>query len=403
METVTREPLGLSTRLPVYGWLPLEEIEPGAFEQIKATADHPDAVGHVAVMPDCHRGFGVAVGTAFVTGNAVVPNAVGVDIGCGMSALDTGVRFDPERMDARFWGAWMGEVRRTVPVGFNIHPGTATRLPEDLAAPLRAEPVRAAQDAKAARQFGTLGGGNHFLEAQVDEAGSLWLMVHSGSRRTGLEIAGHYHRIAVAQSAARGLAVGAELASLSADDGAYHDYLADMGWGDRFARGSRARMMRRMAEALAGLVGGRGEVRFTGAIDVPHNLAFERRLGDRPTVLHRKGATTAHAGELAIIPGSMGTGSFIVGGLGNPDSHESCSHGAGRTGSRGAARREFTLEQFEAALEGTFSLADARLLDESPMAYKPIETVIERQADLVEVVHRLRPLATVKGGGRDEG
>jgi tRNA-splicing ligase RtcB (3'-phosphate/5'-hydroxy nucleic acid ligase) len=377
-----------SYKVPVKSWLPIEEIEDSAMQQIRNAALHPEVVEHIAVMPDCHVGYGIPVGSIFVTEASVVPNAVGVDIGCGVAAYPTNLAFDSGKMDRDYWRNWAGHVQRNIPHGFNQF--KVTQEMGVLNRALKARKLQTLLAGKAPLQLGTLGGGNHFLETGVDESGNLWLLVHSGSRHTGLRIAGHYHDLAVAIKCARSLDTVDQLASLPIDDTVGQDYLHDMTWAADYARESRARMMRCLADAL--------DVDFhtEAVIDTPHNRAWID--GDR--VIHRKGATLASSGSLAVIPGSMGSASFIVRGKGNSESFESCSHGAGRRMSRKAAKTGITESAFAESLEGTYTRPSIHYIDEAPGAYKDIETVISRQSDLIDIVHRLRPIITVKGDSR---
>lgn len=391
--------------VPAHLWLPLEEIEDGALHQIRAAARHPDVSEalHIAVMPDCHVGYGVTIGSVVPTANTVIPNAVGVDIGCGMCAVNTGIVLT-EEMGREFWRAWAGQVMRDVPTGFATH-----KVPQDLGdldRDLKARGLQSLIDGKAAYQLGTLGGGNHFMEAQVDETGHIWLMVHSGSRHTGLRIANHYHKLAIEQSAARGLhrTIGKDLSSLRLDFDSGQDYLHDMHWAEDFALKSRLNMLIDMADALIGTIESRKvdvpkKMTF-GVINIHHNFAALETHDGVEVMVHRKGATQAQDGQLGIIPGSMGTNSYIVRGKGNPDSLESCSHGAGRRMGRKAAKEALTTDMFAESIQGTHSVASGKYLDEAPGAYKSIETVISRQLDLIDVVHTLRPIMTVKGDSK---
>ncbi|MEJ7762577.1 MAG: RtcB family protein [Thermomicrobiales bacterium] len=391
---VTIEETGL--RVPIKTWLPPSEIDAGAMEQLRNAASHPAVGPHVAVMPDCHVGFGVSIGCVFPTVAEVVPAAVGVDIGCGMCAVPTGRTHKPKRMDARWWGAWAQAVQDAVPTGFKTH--TRPRRWDGLDTELRATPLQPLLGTKAAPQLGTLGGGNHFLEAQVDESGEIWLMVHSGSRHTGLRIADHYTDLARDIAGSRGAAFPRDLWSLSIDDQIGQDYLHDMGWATAFALESRYRMLEAMLGAMGmepDEVGGRDAF-----INIHHNFARVERHGDREMVVHRKGATSAAAGEIGIIPGSMGTPSYIVRGRGNLDSFASCSHGAGRRLGRNQARRAITEAAFKTALTGTHTRPSKGYIDEAPQAYKDITEVLARQTDLVEIVHTLTPIITVKGDSK---
>lgn len=381
-------------RVPILSWLPPEEIEPAAMTQLRNAASHPDTADHLAVMPDCHVGYGVTIGCVFPTVDAIVPTAVGVDIGCGMCAVPTGRTLHPTRMDARYWGKWAEKVRASIPTGFAAHP-RAQRW-RGLETELRADPIRKVLKEKAPVQLGTLGGGNHFLEAQVDESGEIWLMVHSGSRHTGLRIADHYTALAVEID--RGRAKAKDLAALRLDDQMGRDYLHDMEWATSFALESRYRMLEAMLEALdidPDEVGGR-----SAFINIHHNFARIEEHGGQSLVVHRKGSTSAARGEVGIIPGSMGSPSFIVRGRGNEQSFSSCSHGAGRRMGRGEAKRRIDEQALTEALRGTFTKPSLGFVDEAPQAYKDVSVVIARQDDLVEIVHTLRPLITVKGDSK---
>jgi tRNA-splicing ligase RtcB (3'-phosphate/5'-hydroxy nucleic acid ligase) len=387
---------------PIKTWLPVEEIEPGALEQLHNAAKHPEVGPVVAAMPDTHVGYGVTIGCILPTVKAIIPNAVGVDIGCGMCAINTGVKYDRERMDKLFWRAWAGNVARNVPTGFSWHKQPQTL--HELDRPLRATELQQLVQDKAAFQLGTLGGGNHFLEAQYDEDSYIWLMVHSGSRHTGLRIANYYNQKAIAVTQKRALAVGDDLASLPLDDQFGQDYLHDMAWATDFALENRKRMMSRMLTALYGSLELEDALTLDAEheefINIHHNFAQLETFDGQELMIHRKGATSAYRDQLGIIPGSMGSNSYIVKGLGNPESLQSCSHGAGRRMGRKQAKRELTEAQFAISLEGTYSKPSVNYIDEAPGAYKDIETVIGRQSDLVEIVHTLKPIITVKGDSR---
>ena len=382
-------------RVPIKSWLPRAELDHATLDQLRAVARHPDVATHVAVMPDCHVGAAVTIGCVFPTIGSVVPAAVGSDIGCGMAAVATGLAYDPARHDRSFWQGWAERVRRAVPVGFGAHDRMQRWSGFD--EPLRARDPQAAVRDEAARQLGTLGGGNHFMEAQVDEAGSIWLMVHSGSRRAGGLIARHYDGLARTVDARRSANAPPGLGALPLDDQVGQDFLHDMDWAARFALKNRYLVLERMLAALdldAAGIGGRAAF-----INIHHNFAREEEHFGQRVVVHRKGATSARADELGLIPGSMGAKSYVVHGRGHPESFSSCSHGAGRRLSRGRAREEIdTVDLAIALLEaGVHTPALAALRDEAPQVYKDVEQVLARQADLVEIVQTLRPLMTIKG------
>ncbi len=391
---------------PIKTWLPVEEIEPGALEQLYNAAKHPEVGPVVVAMPDTHVGYGVTIGCVFPTVKAIIPNAVGVDIGCGMCAINTGIKYDRDRMDKTFWRAWSGNVARNVPTGFTWH-----KDPQDLGVldrALRATELQSLINDKAAFQLGTLGGGNHFLEAQYDEAGSIWLMVHSGSRHTGLRIANYYHKKAIDITHRRSLVVGDDLSSLPLDDQLGQDYLHDMTWATDFALESRRKMLLEMHKVFAQSCEAIDRHIHPSANSNPaedfinshHNFAGLEEHAGQQVMVHRKGATSAFEGQLGIIPGSMGSNSYIVRGKGNEESLKSCSHGAGRRMGRKAAQREITEAAFAASLDGTYSKPSMTYVDEAPGAYKDVTVVIGRQADLVDIVHTLKPIITVKGDSR---
>lgn len=378
-------------------WIENHDIESSAWDQIKAVCAHPEVTPHVAIMPDVHAGYGVTIGSVVPTLASVIPNAVGVDIGCGVSAMQLPINVHDIENPDEFWPEWAGEVRRSVPVGFKWHEQPISLQDVGLRGELRASHLNHLLEERAPLQVGTLGGGNHFLEAAHDEDGYIWLLVHSGSRRLGLEIAQYYHAEAIKSKLARHLDVAPDLASLLLTEEQGQNYLADHDFAVDYAIRSRALML----QAMRGLFS--FENLTDEIIDIPHNYVAPMKIDGATHLVHRKGATFAGEGVLGVVPGSMGTASYIVRGKGNPDSFSSCSHGAGRRLGRGAAKRTITTEEFAKSLEGTYSTADAKLLDEAPDAYKSIDDVMEKQRDLVDIVHRLRPIVTIKGGGRDEG
>lgn len=403
-ETSNMTVLNLDTRVPVHAWLPHFDIEPGALEQITNTANHPEAVEHVAVMPDCHQGYGVAIGTAFMTEGSIVPNAVGVDIGCGVNATRTNVtlkHFDNDQDQIKKVAqSWARLVRERIPTGFGVHKDQKV-LPRGVEVELAAVALHKDYDEKAAPQFGTLGGGNHFLELAVDDEEAIWFLVHSGSRGIGNQIARHYHKLAKEQSRKRKLDTISDLASLQLDSDDGVAYMVDMFWAMDYAWLSRARMAYSMWESLREALQEiapwfANSVMPIYSIDVPHNYA---KVRDNIS-LHRKGATDAAIGRRGIIPGSMGTNSYVVTGSAGHASLESCSHGAGRRMSRRKAKESITLADMEYALQDTFTKADTRDADEAPQAYKDIDLVMARQDDLVTITHTLRPLITVKGSSK---
>lgn len=377
--------------LPIKLWL--EDIEEGALAQAADLAKLPFAFRHIALMPDAHQGYGMPIGGVLATKGVVIPNAVGVDIGCGVCAVKTSVL--AETVDKDAVKKIMGRIRELIPVGFSHHV-------EDQAwdgfdnAPDLSEIQK--QLGSARKQLGTLGGGNHFLEVQTGDDGHLWLMLHSGSRNFGLKIANAFHETAV-RCCSRWLSniPNKDLSFLPMDTNAAMDYLDSMDFALAFAHESRERMMARMCEAVSEI---RPGATFEAAINVHHNYArMENHFGQN-VLVHRKGATSAKAGEIGLIPGSQGTASYVVEGLGNPESFMSCSHGAGRKMGRKQACRELSLADEIKRLDDqgiVHGIRSEKDLDEAAGAYKDIATVMENQADLVRPIVALRPLGVVKG------
>lgn len=400
--------------IPIKSWC--ENCEDGTIEQAKNLAKHPALFHHVALMPDAHLGYGMPIGGVVAADNVVIPAAVGVDIGCGMIATETNIPAEQfAKMDFR--RAFQEKLKERIPVGegeshkevqcwegfeeylgnngerCNLWPSKLDRM-----------------------NLGTLGGGNHFIELQksttLDGAGELdggskvWLMIHSGSRNLGKRIEEHYHKIATRLcSRYHVMLADPDLAFLPIEEPMGHQYFTDMLFALRYAKENRRRMMEIMKETVAELV---PESSFLQTIDIHHNYAaFEEHFG-RKVIVHRKGATSAKLDEIGIIPGSMGTASYIVRGLGNPMSFMSCSHGSGRKLSRSLASRTLTVEECDKAMDGIvcerwhkfrgYGKARGNLdLSEAPQAYKDIESVIEAERDLVEPIVRLVPLANLKG------
>ena len=355
----------------------------------------PFVLRHVALMPDCHSGYGMPIGGVIACLGAVVPNAVGVDIGCGMLAVKTGAAaaaLSPNRI-----AGVLREMMKRVPLGFEHHRRDQPWDGFDRAPGIA---VIRTELASARRQLGTLGGGNHFIELQAGGDGALWLMIHSGSRNFGYRIARHYHDRAAAWCAKTRQALpDRDLAWLPLDTQEAREYLAAMDYALEFARVNRERMRDACLEVLAGACGAAPVAQYA----VHHNFAAPETHFGRQVIVHRKGATAAPAGGTGIIPGSMGTPSYIVCGLGNPDSFASSSHGAGRVMGRNEANRRLTERQAREAMAGVVCPAWPRDrtgaidLGEAPQAYKNIDEVMAAQTDLVEVKEKLRPIGVLKG------
>ena len=382
MRTITTE------RIPIKLWL--DDIEPAALTQARNAANLKVAVDWVAIMPDSHVGYGVPIGAVLATDDAIVPNAVGVDIGCGMMAVRTNVRAD--EVPREKLNEIVGEARRRIPLGFSHHkepqPWKGFAHAPDV-------PVIRRELASAQKQLGTLGGGNHFIELQAGDDGRLWAMVHSGSRNFGLQVATEYHKRAIEHCREAGVELpDKDLAFLPLRTAAGEEYVEAMNYCLQFAFANRAAMMAQIEDILARELGAAVDER----INIHHNFAAIEEHGGRQVVVHRKGATKADAGLVGLIPGSMGTHSYVVEGLGNPESFRSCSHGAGRRMGRKEAIRKLSLEEEKRRMEGIIGAPRTqRELEEAPGAYKPIDDVMANQADLVRIRLRLRPLAVIKG------
>jgi len=388
-----------SRNVPIKLWAPVDEVEPDAVAQLKNIAGLPWCFSHVAVMPDVHLGKGATVGSVVAMKGAVSPAAVGVDIGCGMAAVRTnlGASDLPDGLSKI-----RSAIEAAIPVGFAEHeepvwadasPSVKTEVKGLLGeyAQLTTEVRDLSQ--KAARQLGTLGGGNHFIELCLDKKDGVWLMLHSGSRNIGKSLA----EVHIAR--ARALAHNAELpdrdlAVFLAGTPEMVAYRRDLFWAQRYARLNRAVMLERYIAALGKFF---PQLACDQPISCHHNYVAEEVHFGEEVLVTRKGAIHAGRGELGIIPGSMGTRSFIVRGLGNAEAFESASHGAGRRMSRGAAKRKFTVEDLQTQTRGVECRKDASVLDEIPAAYKDISRVMENQRDLVEVVEELHQVLCCKG------
>ena len=390
-------------KIPVKSWC--AEVEPGALVQAENLAKHPAVMHHVALMPDCHQGYGMPIGGVIAVKNAVIPSAVGVDIGCGMVAVETDQPAE-KLADLSFRRAIQEKLKERIPVGEGVcH---AEKQEWDGFEEYLDHNGQVADFANALdrRNLGTLGGGNHFIELQQSDTGMVWLMIHSGSRNLGKRIEEFYHRKAAKLNELYHVALpDPDLAFLPISEQEGHDYFRDMLFALRYAYENRQRMMTAFKETVAEFLPGTNFVR---EVNIHHNYAaFEEHFGET-FCIHRKGATSAKPGEIGIIPGSMGTASYIVRGLGNPESFMSCSHGAGRRMSRIAACRDLTQEACDAAMEGIvcerwkpwrkYGKSRGQLdFSEAPQAYKPIDEVIASELDLIEPLVRLTPLAVLKG------
>jgi tRNA-splicing ligase RtcB (3'-phosphate/5'-hydroxy nucleic acid ligase) len=387
-------------------FLPWPEIEPEAQKQILNTAELPFIFKWVAVMPDCHYGKGATVGTVIATKGAVVPAAVGVDIGCGMIALQTPL----VRGDLRELYRLREAVERRIPMsaGHNNRKITDTAEPR-IAELKKLESASGANysgfDKEWPAALGTLGGGNHFAEVCLDENDKVWLTLHSGSRGVGNRIGNHYIRKAQEVCKKRGLALpDRDLAYLAEGTEEFDNYLRDLHWAQHFALLNREEMMDRMLRELShhvygesGALSEQGRELEVQRINCHHNFTQVEHHFGHDVWVTRKGAIEAREGMRGMIPGSMGTRSFIVSGLGNPQSFQSAPHGAGRRMSRNKARASYVMKDLEAAMAGIEFRRSKVLLDEIPAAYKDIDRVMENARDLVRIDHTLRQIINCKG------
>lgn len=385
-----------SERLPIKMWL--DDVEENALEQAKNLANLPFAFKHVALMPDCHMGYGMPIGGVLATKDVIIPNAVGVDIGCGVCAVKTGLT-EIGQEDLK---KLMVRIRQAIPLGFKKHKSWSKEL--ELATPtipgnMHDSSVVELEEKNAVLSIGTLGGGNHFIEIQNDKDGFIWIMLHSGSRNLGYKVAKHYNDKAIEWNDKYYSSVSKEmeLAFLPMESWLGQNYIKEMSYCVDFALANRKFMMERICGTFINTF---GAIRFDEVINIAHNYASRENHFGKNVWVHRKGATLARKGTIGVIPGSQGTKSYIVKGLGNQDSFMSCSHGAGRVMGRKQAQRELNLIEQVTALDNQgiiHSIRGVKDLDEAPGAYKDISEVIESQKDLVETLVELTPLAVIKG------
>lgn len=386
------------SRVPVKVWT--DQIEDAAKAQLLNAATLPFVFHHVAAMPDVHLGVGATIGSVIATKGAIAPAAVGVDIGCGMVAQKTTLRLDA--LPDGFLPKFRANIERSVPVGFNQH-GEASDRALGFIASLGDRPTVAEDKdiAKASCQLGTLGGGNHFIEFSVETDGTLWLMLHSGSRNIGKEVAGRHIEKAKGLMARYFINLAdPDLAYLVEGTEEFNRYVDDLEWCQHFARENRDMMMDAVVRQLSFTLGKEGDTTglLTGErVNCHHNYVDREHHYGQDVLVTRKGAIRARKGDMGIIPGSMGAASFIVRGLGNPESFDSAPHGAGRAMGRKEAERRFTVADLERETAGVECRKDAGVLDELPSAYKSIADVIEKSSDLVEIVAQVKQVLCVKG------
>lgn len=383
----------LEGRVPIKIWT--DDAEPEAIQQLKNIAALPFVFKHIAVMPDVHYGKGATVGSVIASRGAVCPAAVGVDIGCGMAALKLQVKAD-ELVDLP---ALRHSIERAVPVGFHAN----KRIGDDVLTWVgwqgwvQIHSKCQGLTNKAKEQLGSLGGGNHFIEICLDTDKTVWIVLHSGSRNIGKSLADAH--IEKAKGIMKSMFIDLsdpDLAYFAMNTPEFKAYIYDLTWAQSYAAMNREIMMGRIFEQVKRHLK-RDVLPSMPVINCHHNFAvMESHFGSNVLVT-RKGAVRARKGDMGIIPGSMGTKSYIVRGLGNPDSFDSCSHGAGRRMSRGKARATFTQDDLKAQTAGVECRKDADVIDEIPGAYKKIEDVMDNQSDLVEIVAELKQVLCVKG------
>lgn len=395
--------------LPIKAWTKGVPIDAGAEQQLKNVASLPFIYKWIAAMPDVHWGMGATVGSVIPTKAAIIPAAVGVDIGCGMMAVQTTLK--AEQLPDNLKGI-RAAIEKAVPHGRTDNGGKndkgAWRHPPETHLSVWGE-LKAGYDRIVAKHpkldrgnhvnhIGTLGTGNHFIEMCLDEQGSVWLMLHSGSRGVGNRIGSYF--IELAKEDMRRWFINVpdqDLAYFAQGTDHFDDYVHAVHWAQEYAMANRRVMMASVIAAVKESGEAPDFEATLQAVNCHHNyVAIENHYGENVFVT-RKGAVRARQGDMGIIPGSMGAQSFIVRGRGNPESFHSCSHGAGRAMSRAEAKRRFTIADHEAATEGIECRKDADVIDETPAAYKPISDVMKAQSDLVEIVHTLRQVVCVKG------
>ena len=390
-EVIDMNKVIITEKYPIKLWL--DDIEDGALQQARDLANLPFVHKWVSLMADSHQGYGMPIGGVLATNGVVIPNAVGVDIGCGMCAVKTSLKSD--EININEIKEIMGSVREDIPVGFNHHkePQKWEGFANTPHTPFIQNLIESAS-----YQLGTLGGGNHFIEIQKGTFGFIWFMIHSGSRNFGYKIANEFHNIAVDLCRKWYSDIpNKDLSFLPIGTQEGRDYFNTMNFALSFAKENRKQMADKVKANFSKVF---KKIKFVDTIDVHHNYAnWENHYG-KNVIVHRKGAISAREGEVGIIPGSQGTKSYIVKGLGNPESFDSCSHGAGRRMSRSKACKELSLKDEIKKLDDqgiVHGIRHTSDLDEASGAYKDINVVMENQKDLISIETELTPLAVIKG------
>lgn len=390
--------------VPVKIWSDIHTVESQAIDQLVNTANLPFVFKHVAAMPDVHLGKGATVGSVIATKGAICPCAVGVDIGCGMMAVKTD-------LDARLVQDKIKTIRHSIERSIPLGPNSNKKLTdsvnrwyrwkdfEDLNVIAKKGDDQRQMLQRAMSQLGSLGGGNHFIEICLDEADNVWLMLHSGSRNLGKVVAERH--IEIAKGFMKEMFIklpDPDLAYFAESQQEFKNYINDLEFCQDYAAQNRKEMMQRVVKDVSYAIHGIPDgITLSTTVNCHHNyVSKENHYGDN-VLITRKGAVRARQGDLGIIPGSMGTRSYIVEGLGNPESFNSCSHGAGRVMSRSKAKQQFTLDDLVAQTAGIECRKDEGVIDEIPGAYKSIDEVMANQSDLVKIVATLRQIMCIKG------
>ena len=390
------EKLKITTPAPVLSWAN-HSLGPEETKMAKNVASLPFVFKHVALMPDVHLGKGALVGSVIATKEAIIPAAVGVDIGCGMSAVKTA--FTAEQLEGKLKKIRL-DIEAAIPTGFNENKDVEKSVSNWQHWDDFKDLHRGVQDlqSKAMKQMGSLGGGNHFIEVCLDTENQVWLMLHSGSRNIGNKLAQcHIHTARELAKMAGNKLPDPDLAHFVAGTLEFQAYWHDLQWSQNYARVNRDVMMARFKHIVEKHLAGGKAIKPLLQVNCHHNYAEKEVHFDEDVYVTRKGAVRAQTEDYGIIPGSMGAKSFIVKGKGNAHSFCSCSHGAGRLMSRNKAKNVYTLDDLIEQTNGVECRKDEGVLDEIPGAYKPIEQVMENQADLVEVVATLKQVLCVKG------
>lgn len=391
------------SRVPVKIWSDLERVESAALDQLANIANLPFVFKHVAAMPDVHLGKGATVGSVVATKGAICPAAVGVDIGCGMAAVKTNLDANLVRDNIK---RIRQSIERSIPVGHESNSSISDSVNKwkgwhdfEKLSVVGQDKDHKEMIRRAMSQLGSLGGGNHFIEVCLDTEDNVWVMLHSGSRNVGKVIAERH--IDKAKDLMKRMFVSLpdpDLAYFAEKTQEYDNYIDDLTWAQEYAAQNRREMMDRILKDISYAIhGAPDQITKLMSVNCHHNYASRENHYGENVIVTRKGAVRARVGDLGIIPGSMGTRSYIVEGLGSQESFHSCSHGAGRRMSRGEAKRLFTLDDLIQQTQGIECRKDEAVIDEIPSAYKDIDQVMEDQKDLVKIVAQLRQIMCIKG------